>query len=170
MARSARTRAVLVAAIGAVALNLASLAFCGAPAAAPARGSLAGREGWRLDLIEIGPKGIGQLVVHEGYYIGEKAMFQILAQNGFRYRMRATREEMKKGIDCPPISQLGPLKLRLYESFGGSCRKPGLVRPEGYRGHAGTAAWDTDLPINGGFVTALKGTSYLEQRGSSSSK
>ena len=113
-------------------------------------------QGWRLDLIEIGPKGIGQLVVHEGYYIGEKAMFQILAQNGFRYRMRATREEMKKGIDCPPISQLGPLKLRLYESLGGSCRKPGLVRPEGYRGHAGSAAWDTDLPIKGGFVSALK--------------
>ncbi|CAK0821060.1 unnamed protein product [Prorocentrum cordatum] len=102
--------------------------------------------GWRLDLIEIGPKGIGQLVIHEGYYVGEKAMFEILAKNGFRYRMRATTEEMKKGVDVPPISQLGPLKLRLFESLGGSCRKPGLVRPEGYRGCAGLAAWDTDLP------------------------
>ncbi|CAK0816909.1 unnamed protein product [Prorocentrum cordatum] len=140
------TRAALALALAAAALRLGSLAFCGAPAAPPARGSLAGREGWRLDLIEIGPKGIGQLVIHEGYYVGEKAMFEILAKNGFRYRMRATTEEMKKGVDVPPISQLGPLKLRLFESLGGSCRKPGLVRPEGYRGCAGLAAWDTDLP------------------------
>merc|ERR1711920_625411 len=85
-----------------------------------------------------------------GYFIGEQAMFDIMAANGYRYRMRATPEEMKKGIDVPPITQLGPIKVRLYETFGGSCRKPGLVRPAGYRGCAGTAAWDTDLPIKRG--------------------
>mmetsp|Transcript_4975 Transcript_4975/g.12440 ORF Transcript_4975/g.12440 Transcript_4975/m.12440 type:complete len:164 (+) Transcript_4975:108-599(+) len=108
------------------------------------------RQGWRLDMIEFGPQGIGQLVIHEGYFIGEKDMYEILSKQGRRYRLRATREEMAKGVDVPPITQIGPLKLRLYESFGGSGRMPGLTRPEGYRGIAGVAGWDTDLPIKGG--------------------
>merc|ERR1719412_509552 len=126
-------------------------AFCGGAPFAEARGSLAKRNGWRLDMMEIGPKGIGQLVIHEGYFITEKAMFEILSKNGRRYRMRATKEEMEKGIDVPPITQIGPLKLRLYEAFGGSSRVPGLKKPEGYRGSAGVAGWDADLPNKGGW-------------------
>merc|ERR1719161_3115096 len=99
--------------------------------------------------MEVGLGGIGQLVVHEGYYVGEKALYEIMAKNGYRYRMRPTPEERKKGIDVPPITQIGPIKLKLAECFGGSCRKPGLVRPEGYRGIAGQAAWNTDLPTRG---------------------
>eukprot|EP00401_Gymnodinium_catenatum_P068413 CAMPEP_0117515826 /NCGR_PEP_ID=MMETSP0784-20121206/30780_1 /TAXON_ID=39447 /ORGANISM="" /LENGTH=172 /DNA_ID=CAMNT_0005311655 /DNA_START=1 /DNA_END=519 /DNA_ORIENTATION=+ len=128
--------------------------FCGTTAGGvvPKGRSLAPtqRPGWRLDMIEFGPKGIGQLVIHEGYFIGEKAMYEIMSKAGRRYRMRATGEEMEKGIDVPPITQIGPIKLRLYESFGGSGRMPGLTRPEGYRGIAGVAGWDTDLPIKGG--------------------
>uniref|UniRef100_A0A7S0A891 Uncharacterized protein n=2 Tax=Pyrodinium bahamense TaxID=73915 RepID=A0A7S0A891_9DINO len=125
--------------------------FCGASptrAATPATP----RRGWRLDMMEVGPGGIGQLVIHEGYFIGEKAMFEIMSRNGRRYRMRATKEELERGVDVPPITQIGPIKLRLFEAFGGSGRMPGLTRPEGYRGSAGVAGWDTDLPVKGGYA------------------
>merc|ERR1719198_2408609 len=89
--------------------------------------------------MEVGTGGIGQLVTHEGYFIGEQAMFEVLSKGGYRYRMRATKEEMAAGVEVPPITQIGPLK-------------PGLKRPEGYRGVAGVAAWDTDLPIKGGYA------------------
>eukprot|EP00413_Alexandrium_margalefii_P049727 CAMPEP_0204611068 /NCGR_PEP_ID=MMETSP0661-20131031/61834_1 /ASSEMBLY_ACC=CAM_ASM_000606 /TAXON_ID=109239 /ORGANISM="Alexandrium margalefi, Strain AMGDE01CS-322" /LENGTH=278 /DNA_ID=CAMNT_0051622907 /DNA_START=74 /DNA_END=911 /DNA_ORIENTATION=- len=150
MARSAaapRQRAALVLSFMAAAWYLAAgPTFCGGSLAPSARSlDSVPCNGWRLDMMEVGPKGIGQLVIHEGYFIGEKAMFEIMAKNGYRYRMRATKEEMEKGIDVPPITQIGPLKLRLYESFGGSCRKPGLKRPAGYRGCAGAAGWDTDI-------------------------
>merc|ERR1719270_2282154 len=147
-------RAALALALLAAACHLAlPHAFCGSPQPAEARGSRAQRSGWRLDMMEVGTRGIGQLVIHEGYFIGEKAMFDILSKNGRRYRMRATREEMEKGIDVPPITQIGPLKLRLYEAFGGSCRVPGLKKPEGFRGCAGAAGWDADLPVKGqGFI------------------
>ena len=103
-------------------------------------------------MMEVGPKGIGQLVIHEGYFVGEQAMYEIMNKNGYRYRMRASKAEYEKGVDVPPITEIGPLKLRLYESFGGSGRKAGLTRPEGYRGCAGVAAWDTDLPKKGGYL------------------
>mmetsp|Transcript_15936 Transcript_15936/g.43019 ORF Transcript_15936/g.43019 Transcript_15936/m.43019 type:complete len:106 (-) Transcript_15936:92-409(-) len=105
-------------------------------------------------MMEVGPKGIGQLVIHEGYWIGEVGFEQILNQNGLRYRMRASSEQQKQGVDVPPITQIGPLKLRLYEIFGGSGRTPGLTKPEGYRGFAGLAAWDTDLPKKGGYFSS----------------
>jgi len=124
--------------------------FCGL-AAPQQRGALAARNGWRLDMMELGPKGIGNLVIHEGYWIGEVGFEKVLNKNGIRYRMRASSEELKAGIDVPPITQIGPLKIRLYEIFGGSGRMPGLKRPEGFRGFAGTAAWDQDLPKKGGY-------------------
>jgi len=145
------SRVVAAALLGAAVWNLAvAPVFCGAPSAA--RGAATARNGWRLDLMEVGAGGIGQLVIHEGYFVGEQSMYEIMNKNGYRYRMRASAEEMAKGIDCPPITQIGPLKLRLYESFGGSGRTPGLTRPEGYRGCAGVAAWDTDLPKKGGYL------------------
>lgn len=41
------------------------------------RGDLA-CNGWRLDKMEVGPGGIGQLVVAEGFFIGEKDMYKVL--------------------------------------------------------------------------------------------
>lgn len=142
-------RLLLALALGAVVARFAATGFCGAPAASVARGSLAQRNGWRLDLMEFGPQGIGQLVTAEGFFIGEKAMFEIMNKNGYRYRMRATKEEEKKGLG-EGITQIGPLKLRLAEAFGGTGAKPGLKRPDGYRGNAGVAGWDADLPRPGG--------------------
>jgi len=133
--------------------NFASSAFCNAPVAERrTTAPLTQREGWRFDKMEFGLGGIGQLVVHEGYYIGEKAMFEILNKQGRRYRMRPTKDELEKGVDVDQITQIGPIKMRLNEAFGGSSTVPGLVRPDGYSGAAGVAAWDRELPIKGGFV------------------
>lgn len=49
--------------------------FIGIGARARASGSVTCK-GWRLDKIEVGPGGIGQLVVAEGFFIGEKASKQ----------------------------------------------------------------------------------------------
>mmetsp|Transcript_64591 Transcript_64591/g.163688 ORF Transcript_64591/g.163688 Transcript_64591/m.163688 type:complete len:108 (-) Transcript_64591:84-407(-) len=96
--------------------------------------------------MEVGPTGIGQLVVHEGFFIGEEAMFKAMAKNGYRYRMRPTSEEYKKGgVDIPAITQIGPLKLKLGEIFGGSCGNDSEKRPEGYRGCFGLAGWADEV-------------------------
>mmetsp|Transcript_11289 Transcript_11289/g.12578 ORF Transcript_11289/g.12578 Transcript_11289/m.12578 type:complete len:163 (-) Transcript_11289:235-723(-) len=124
--------------------------FCGGISSTPPRAvSPVAQNGWRLDMMEVGSKGIGQLVIHEGYFLGEKALVEIMSKNGYRYRMRATDEETAAGIEVPPITQVGPVKFRLYEMFGGSCLKPGQTRPEGYRGCAGAAGWDTDVIVKG---------------------
>eukprot|EP00933_Yihiella_yeosuensis_P061946 TRINITY_DN6482_c0_g1_i1.p1 TRINITY_DN6482_c0_g1~~TRINITY_DN6482_c0_g1_i1.p1 ORF type:complete len:157 (+),score=40.07 TRINITY_DN6482_c0_g1_i1:118-588(+) len=155
MARQ-QIRILAAALLGVATWNLAvKPAFCGAPLATPRQTSV-DQNGWRLDRIEVGAGGIGQLVTAEGYFIGEQAMYDIMSKNGRRYRMRATSEETKNGLDAPPITQIGPLKLRLYETFGGSSRKPGLVRPEGYRGIAGSAAFFTDVPKKGGWALQQK--------------
>merc|ERR1719265_1164013 len=62
-------------------------------------------------MMEVGTAGIGQLVIHEGYFIGEKGFEEALNKNGRRYRMRAMKGE-KSGPDVVPITQIGPLKLR----------------------------------------------------------
>merc|ERR1719323_2021550 len=112
-------RAAFASALLAAAWQLAlPRAFCGSALPAEARGSLAQRNGWRLDMMEFGPKGIGQLVIHEGYFIGEQAMFDIMNKNGRRYRMRATKDEQAMGgADVEPITQIGPFKVRLFEIF-----------------------------------------------------
>mmetsp|Transcript_30432 Transcript_30432/g.55496 ORF Transcript_30432/g.55496 Transcript_30432/m.55496 type:complete len:151 (-) Transcript_30432:53-505(-) len=104
------------------------------------------RQGWRLDLMEVGTKGIGQLVIHEGYFVGEKGFYDIQSKSGRTYRMYATGE-----ADEVQVTQLGPLKLRLNDIFGGTCAPSSLgPAPKGYRGCAGMAAWGDDLPESGG--------------------
>mmetsp|Transcript_141672 Transcript_141672/g.200643 ORF Transcript_141672/g.200643 Transcript_141672/m.200643 type:complete len:149 (+) Transcript_141672:44-490(+) len=129
--------------------NLVSLpAFCGSkPVPRDMRTS---RDGWRMDLMEFGPKGIGQLVIHEGYFVGEKGFYDIQSKQGRTYRMYATGEALKEGAE-DVVTQLGPLKLRLGEIFGGTCAPAGMgPAPKGYRGCAGMAAWGDDLPESGG--------------------
>ena len=66
--------------------------------------------GWRLDKMEVGPGGIGQLVVAEGFFIGEKDMFKVLNKQGRRYRLRPSAEDRTAGKNVPGIFQLGPLQ------------------------------------------------------------
>mmetsp|Transcript_27243 Transcript_27243/g.62791 ORF Transcript_27243/g.62791 Transcript_27243/m.62791 type:complete len:147 (+) Transcript_27243:59-499(+) len=127
--------------------NIASLpAFCGSRAVPRDMQLRTPRDGWRLDMMDVGPKGIGQLVIHEGYFVGEKGFYDSQSKNGRTYRMYATGEAA-----TDVVTQLGPLKLRLGEIFGGTCAPSDIgAAPKGYRGCAGMAAWGDDLPESGG--------------------
>ncbi|CAE8717092.1 unnamed protein product [Polarella glacialis] len=163
MAPRARALASLLVGVAATWTFSLRPAFCGNSAAT--RAATTARNGWRLDQIEVSPQGIGQLVIAEGFFIGEKAMFEAMSRNGRRYRMRATPQEMKAGgPDVPPITQIGPLKLRLFEAFGGSGAVPGIekTKPAGYLGCAGAAGslvgreLPEGLPIKGGWKVIEK--------------
>ncbi|CAJ1328004.1 unnamed protein product [Effrenium voratum] len=104
-------------------------------------------KGWRLDKIEVGPGGIGQLVVAEGFFIGEKDMYKMINSQGRRYRLRPSAEDRKAGKTVPGIFQLGPFKIHLEQCFRGSGGDVDLPRPEGYSGNGGMAGWAEDLPV-----------------------
>mmetsp|Transcript_56483 Transcript_56483/g.105914 ORF Transcript_56483/g.105914 Transcript_56483/m.105914 type:complete len:153 (+) Transcript_56483:61-519(+) len=141
----ASVRGVALALVGAAwALGCFSVSFCGAGRESSA--SLTARNGWRLDKMEVGPGGIGQLVVAEGFFIGEKDMYKVLNKQGRRYRMRPFAEERKAGATLPGIFQLGPFKIHLEQAFRGGSGSPDLERPEGYSGGGGLAGWGEDVP------------------------
>mmetsp|Transcript_85175 Transcript_85175/g.135004 ORF Transcript_85175/g.135004 Transcript_85175/m.135004 type:complete len:153 (-) Transcript_85175:74-532(-) len=110
------------------------------------RGDLA-CNGWRLDKMEVGPGGIGQLVVAEGFFIGEKDMYKVLNKQGRRYRLRPSAQDRKDGKSVPGIFQLGPFKIHLEQCFRGSGGDVDLQRPEGYSGNGGMAGWAEELPV-----------------------
>eukprot|EP00440_Ansanella_granifera_P021651 gb/GFBE01023502.1/.p1 GENE.gb/GFBE01023502.1/~~gb/GFBE01023502.1/.p1 ORF type:complete len:159 (+),score=38.94 gb/GFBE01023502.1/:1-477(+) len=144
-ARASRVLAACMV-LGAAVWTLGSLtSFCGAPGPV-SRHSLTACKGWRLDKIEVGPGGIGQLVCAEGFYIGEKDMKSVLNKQGRRYRMRPFAEERAKGKNVPGITQIGPFKIHLEQMFGGSCGDVDAVRPQGYTGCAGVAGFGDELP------------------------
>ena len=95
----------------------------------------------------MGPGGIGQLVVAEGFFIGEKDMFKVLNKQGRRYRLRPSAEDRKAGKNVPGIFQLGPFKLHLEQCFRGSGGDVDAPRPEGYSGNGGMAGWAEELPV-----------------------
>ena len=103
--------------------------------------------GWRLDKMEVGPGGIGQLVVAEGFFIGEKDMYKVLNKQGRRYRLRPSAQDRKDGKSVPGIFQLGPFKIHLEQCFRGSGGDVDLQRPEGYSGNGGMAGWAEELPV-----------------------
>ena len=105
------------------------------------------QNGWRLDKIEVGPGGIGQLVVAEGFFIGEKDMYKICSKQGRRYRLRPNAEDRKAGKTVPGIFQLGPFKIHLEQCLRGSGGEVDLERPEGYSGHGGMAGWAEEIPV-----------------------
>ena len=154
MARFA-SKALALAAVVAVAMwtHTALKAFCGSFLSRPEGGSQTACKGWRLDKMEVGPTGIGQLVVAEGFFIGEKAMYEICNKQGRRYRMRPFAEERKTDGSVPGIFQLGPFKIHLEQAFRGGSGPFSLVseRPEGYSGNGGTAGWGEDIPTKGGY-------------------
>jgi len=82
--------------------------------------------GYRLDKMLEASDGDRSLQVSEGFWVGEKGFEKSQWAQGYRYRMRASPEEVKKGIDTPPIFQLGPVKIKLGECFGGSGNNPNL--------------------------------------------
>ena len=148
MAR-ATIRGAALALVGAAwALGCLPLSFCGA--GRQSSDAVTARNGWRLDKIEFGAGGIGQLVVAEGFFIGEKDMKDILNKQGRRYRMRPFAEERKQGGTMPGIFQLGPFKIHLEQAFRGSSGPVDLERPEGYSGNGGTAGWGEDVPSRKG--------------------
>lgn len=69
-------------------------------------------------MMEIGPGGIGQLVIHEGYFIGEQAFYDIMSAQGRRYRLRPTPKDYKEGKNGGEITQIGPFKIKLEQTFG----------------------------------------------------
>ena len=119
--------------------------FCG-PRLGPLKPPTA-CNGWRLDKMEVGPGGIGQLVVAEGFFIGEKDMFKVLNKQGRRYRLRPSAEDRKAGKNVPGIFQLGPFKIHLEQCFRGSGGDVDAARPEGYSGNGGMAGWAEELPV-----------------------
>eukprot|EP00931_Biecheleriopsis_adriatica_P079192 TRINITY_DN525_c0_g1_i2.p1 TRINITY_DN525_c0_g1~~TRINITY_DN525_c0_g1_i2.p1 ORF type:complete len:241 (+),score=69.58 TRINITY_DN525_c0_g1_i2:97-819(+) len=93
-------------------------AFIGA--GAPSSSDLTQMYGYRLDNMLEGKNGDRSLDTSEGYWIGEKGWIKACNAQGYRYRMRALPDELKQGIDTPKLFELGPLKLRLGEMFGGT--------------------------------------------------
>ena len=146
-------RALALAAVVGVAMwsETCLKAFCGGGLSRP-EGPAVARNGWRLDKMEVGPQGIGQLVVAEGFFIGEKDMFKICNKQGRRYRMRPFAEERKTDTTLPGIFQLGPFKIHLEQAFRGGAGSHALFadRPEGYSGNGGTAGWGEDIPTRKG--------------------
>ncbi|CAK8991074.1 unnamed protein product [Durusdinium trenchii] len=84
--------------------------------------------GYRLDRMLEAKDGDRSLQVSEGFWVGEKGFEKSQWAQGYRYRMRASPEEVKKGIDTPPIFQLGPIKIKLGEMLGGTGNNDNLRR------------------------------------------
>lgn len=77
--------------------------------------------GWRFDWMLEKRGGSGELQPSEGFFIGEVGFEKSQAAQGFRYRMRPTPEEYKKGIEVDGLLfQFGPVKIKLGEAFGGT--------------------------------------------------
>jgi len=89
------------------------------------------RRGYRLDwmLFKDGPEKTSDLETQDGYFIGERGFMKSQAAQGLRYRMRPTSEEYKlnaEGVTDELMFQLGPIKLKLGEAFGGTANNDAL--------------------------------------------
>ena len=147
MARSGARMFALALALAVAAFSYEGLrSFCG-NIGLTSRQPTTACNGWRLDKMEVGPGGIGQLVVAEGFFIGEKDMYKVLNKQGRRYRLRPSAQDRKDGKSVPGIFQLGPFKIHLEQCFRGSGGDVDLQRPEGYSGNGGMAGWAEDLPV-----------------------
>mmetsp|Transcript_75188 Transcript_75188/g.179536 ORF Transcript_75188/g.179536 Transcript_75188/m.179536 type:complete len:234 (-) Transcript_75188:73-774(-) len=108
------------------ALALGAWAFVGSTPRRPSRTAM---QGYRLDKMLLEPpSGDRSLITSEGYWVGEKGFEKSQWAQGYRYRMRCSPEETKKGIDTVPIFQLGPIKIRVGEMLGGSGNNENLRR------------------------------------------
>lgn len=80
--------------------------------------------GYRLDKMFL--EDYNDLQVEDGYWLGEVDLFKALNSQGLRYKMRPMSSEQKELKDAEPIFQLGPLKVRIAEAFGGSANNDKL--------------------------------------------
>jgi len=122
-----------VAAAAATGLSSAVNFVSGAGRTAPRAEPRTQRNGYRLDwMLEnmMGAKnGDGQnnLQTQDGYWVGERGFEKALGSMGIRYRLRATSEEIKNGVEVDnQIWQIGPIKMRLGEIVGGTGNNPKL--------------------------------------------
>eukprot|EP00413_Alexandrium_margalefii_P038440 CAMPEP_0204606074 /NCGR_PEP_ID=MMETSP0661-20131031/58876_1 /ASSEMBLY_ACC=CAM_ASM_000606 /TAXON_ID=109239 /ORGANISM="Alexandrium margalefi, Strain AMGDE01CS-322" /LENGTH=232 /DNA_ID=CAMNT_0051617365 /DNA_START=63 /DNA_END=761 /DNA_ORIENTATION=+ len=77
--------------------------------------------GYRIDWMIEQRDGTNTLQTQDGYWVGEKGFEKSQAAQGYRYRMRPTNEEYKKGIEVDNLMyQFGPIKIKFGEAFGGS--------------------------------------------------
>jgi len=116
---AARAAAALL--LGAAAWELTS-----APAFVAGRGALAAaprtqRRGYRLDWMLEQKDGTNDLQTQDGYWVGETGFEKSQMAQGLRYRMRPNQLEYKEGTEVNNLMfQLGPLKFKLGEAFGGT--------------------------------------------------
>merc|ERR1712129_294338 len=83
----------------AVYLAMPTLFCTGSTTRGVANAPATARNGWRFDMMEIGLGGIGNLVIHEGYFIGEQAFYDIMSAQGRRYRLRPTPKDYKSNLN-----------------------------------------------------------------------
>ena len=77
--------------------------------------------GWRFDWMLEKRGDSAELQTSEGFFIGEVGFEKSCNSQGYRYRMRPTPEEYKKGIEVEGLLyQFGPIKIKLGEVFGGT--------------------------------------------------
>jgi hypothetical protein len=71
--------------------------------------------------------GTSDLQTQDGYFLGEKGFEKSQGAQGLRYRMRPMQSEYKEGKEVDGLMfQLGPLKIKLGEAFGGTGNNPKL--------------------------------------------
>ena len=114
-------RAALCLLLAPVAWNLAKPStFAGArlrgPAAHPTQ-----MRGYRLDWMLEKKDGTSDLQTQDGYWVGETGFEKSQMAQGYRYRLRPTQKEYAEGREVDGLMfQIGPLKLKLGEAFGGT--------------------------------------------------
>jgi len=117
---SALKRAGLTLGIAAAAWELAaSRAFVGGRTVGPK--PLTAMNGYRLDWMLEKRNGEEGLQTADGWWLGEVGFEKAQGALGLRYRMRPTTQEYKEGTEVDGLMwQLGPLKLKVGEIFGGT--------------------------------------------------
>merc|ERR1719433_989518 len=69
--------------------------------------------------------GISDLQTMDGYWVGEVGFVKSQEAQGYRYKMKPTSKELKEGMECRPLIQIGPFKIR-DEFLGGTGNNPKL--------------------------------------------
>mmetsp|Transcript_25797 Transcript_25797/g.81436 ORF Transcript_25797/g.81436 Transcript_25797/m.81436 type:complete len:251 (+) Transcript_25797:66-818(+) len=101
----------------------APLTFIGAraPHARSLSNSPTQMRGYRLDWMLEKKDGTMDLQTQDGYWVGETGFEKAQQAQGYRYRMRPTYKEYAEGKEVDGLMfQLGPIKLKLGEMFGGT--------------------------------------------------
>jgi len=78
-------------------------------------------KGYRLDWMLEGRGGDSSLQTQDGYWVGEVGFETSQNAQGYRYRMRPTKEEYQQGREVDGyMQQIGPFKFKFGEIFGGT--------------------------------------------------